>query len=344
MYCISGYKLDDCTGAPLQGWNITLRNSTHNVSQLTNPDGKYQFCNLKPGDYTLTEEARPGYLAVKVVSNPVELNCSNVTNQNFSNQKLLCISGHKYNNCTRSPLPGWLIEVFNSSTGSKVGQNVTNDTGFWSVCNLVPGNYRVTETLKPNWKNVTALSQTVALGCTNRTGIDFYNDPLLCISGTKFNNCTKLGLDGWTVIVKNSTGVEVGRNTTVGGGKWSVCNLLPGTYTVTETLKPLWKNVTALTQTVVLGCDNRTGIDFYNDPLLCISGTKFNNCTKQGLDGWTVIVKNSTGVEVGRNITVGGGKWSVCNLLPGTYTVTETLKPLWKNVTALTQTVVLGCD
>ena len=97
----------------------------------------------------------------------------------------------------------------------------------------------------------------------------------------------------------------------------SVCNLLPGTYTVTEILKPLWKNVTALTQTVVLGCENRTGIDFYNDPLVCLSGTKFNNCTKLGLDGWTIIVKDSTGVVVGQNITANGGKWQVCDLLPG---------------------------
>ena len=431
MYCISGYKLDNCTGAPLQGWNITLKNATKTVWQLTGANGKYEFCNLKPGDYTLTEEARSGYIAVEVVSNPVRLNCSNVTYRNFTNQKLLCIEGRKINNCTKAGLAGWNVTLTNGSysantttnitgyyqfcglmpdrykvseilkpgwknvttldqtaelgclnnktnvdfyndpllclsgtkfnnctklgldgwtvivkdsKGTEVGRNVTVGGGKWQVCGLLPGAYTVSELLKPNWKNVTALNQNVTLSCTNLTGVDFYNDPLLCLSGTKFNNCTKLGLDGWTVIVKDSKGTEVGRNVTVGGGKWQVCGLLPGAYTVSELLKPNWKNVTALNQNVTLGCTNLTGIDFYNDPLLCISGFKFNNCTRAGLDGWTVIIRDSKGTEVGRNVTVGGGKWSVCNLLPGTYTVTEELKPLWKNVTALTQTVVLGCD
>ena len=74
------------------------------------------------------------------------------------------------------------------------------------------------------------------------------------------------GLDGWTIIVKDSKGTEVARNITANGGKWRVCGLLPGKYTVSEILKPNWKNVTALNQNVTLGCTNLTGVNFRNDP------------------------------------------------------------------------------
>jgi hypothetical protein len=100
LKCISGYKLDACTKTPIPGWNITLNNATHTVSMLTGPDGKYEFCNLKPGPYTLTEENRTGYRAISVVSNPLELNCSNLTNQNFTNSRLFCVSGRKVDDCT----------------------------------------------------------------------------------------------------------------------------------------------------------------------------------------------------------------------------------------------------
>jgi|WetSurMetagenome_2_1015567.scaffolds.fasta_scaffold32315_3 hypothetical protein len=120
LMCISGYKKDNCAGAPLQGWNITLENATKTVWQLTGADGKYEFCNLKPGDYTLTEEARSGYIAVEVVSNPVKLNCNDVTKQNFTNQKLYCISGYKIDDCTKLGLPGWTVTLTNGSSLARI--------------------------------------------------------------------------------------------------------------------------------------------------------------------------------------------------------------------------------
>ena len=161
--------------------------------------------------------------------------------------------------------------------------------------------------------------------------MNFTNEQLLCISGTKLDNCTSLALDGWTILVKDSTGATVGQNVTANGGKWQVCGLLPGKYTVSEVLKPNWKNVTALNQNVTLGCDNQTGIDFYNDPLVCISGTKFNNCTKLGLDGWTHISQ-----RLDRSYCkpeCHSQRRQMAGLRPASrqYTVSEVLKPNWKN-------------
>ena len=52
------------------------------------------------------------------------LDCGrNLTNQNFTNQKLLCISGKKINACTGAGINNWEIIVRNSSTGIVAGQN-----------------------------------------------------------------------------------------------------------------------------------------------------------------------------------------------------------------------------
>ena len=114
----------------------------------TNSTGYWQVCKLVPGSYRVTETIKPGWMN----SNPnqnVVLGCENKTNVNFRNTPLLCISGYKFNGCNGQPLAGWQIEVFNSSTGASMGTATTNATGYWQVCKLVPGNYRVTRPSSP---------------------------------------------------------------------------------------------------------------------------------------------------------------------------------------------------
>ena len=52
--------------------------------------------------------------------------------------------------------------------------------------------------------------------------------------------------------------------------------------------------MTALDQNVTLGCDNLTGMDFYNDPLLCISGRKTHAVTGDGLSDWEINITDSS--------------------------------------------------
>ena len=182
-----------------------------------------------------------------------------------------CISGHKYNDCTGLSLAGWEIKVIDDSTNNVIGIATTGATGFWQVCGLLPGNYRVTETVKPGWQS-TNPTQNVALGTVDRIGVDFFNTPLLCISGHNYNACTGLPLAGWQVqVIDDSTNNVMGIATTDATGFWQICGLLPGNYRVTETVKPGWQN-TNPTQRMTLGCSNRTGVDFWNTPSSCIIG------------------------------------------------------------------------
>jgi len=342
LYCISGYKADACTKATLPGWNITLTNATHTVSQLTGPDGKYEFCNLKPGDYTIAEEVRSGYGAITTVSNPVNLSCKNITDQNFTNQKLLCINGTKYNDCTGAGLEGWTI---NLTDESGVVTSITTDAdGKYSFCGLESGNYTVCEVLQAGWKNVTPVCVPVKLVCDNLDDVDFHNVPLLCINGTKIDDCTGKPLAGWTINLQNASGSVIATATTDSAGKYSFCGLESGSYTVCEVLKTGWKNVTPVCVTVPLRCENIDDVDFHNVPLLCINGTKIDASTGELLDGWTIILQDSNGTEITRKDTAAGGLYSFCGLEPGDYIVCEELEDGWKNITPLCVPVSLDCE
>ena len=99
LLCISGYKLDECTGMGLAGWEIILTNSSSGEVDLTytNATGHYQFCGLEPGDYDLSQTLKPGWMEVDAPG-PITLGCYNLTDQNFRIEKLLCISGYKFTN------------------------------------------------------------------------------------------------------------------------------------------------------------------------------------------------------------------------------------------------------
>ena len=147
-----------------------------------------------------------------------------------------------------------------------------------------PANIPSARSSNPTGRIVTALNQNVTLGCDNQTGIDFYNDPLVCISGTKFNNCTKAGsgrLDDISQRLDRSY-----CRPECHSQRRQLAGLQPASRSLYRQRDPatrLEESLLALNQNVTLGCDNQTGIDFYNDPLVCLSGTKFNNCTKARL-------------------------------------------------------------
>ena len=269
----------------------------------------------------------------------------NLTNQNFTNQKLLCISGKKINACTGAGINNWEIIVRNSSTGIVAGQNRTISGGGWIVCGLVPGEYQVSETLKTGWKNITNLTQNVTLNCENKTDINFRNIQLRTLGGRKIDDCTGLGLNDWTVIVYNATTntTYTATTSTIGGiaGTWRVQNIPPGYYQVREVLQSGWMNVTPITLDVLLPCNkNKQDVNFHNRPLKCVSGYKLDACTGTGIEGWQITLNNSSFTDT--RTTDANGKYEFCGLAPGEYILNETLNPGWTKISAPTA-VTINC-
>lgn len=82
--CLSGYKKDGCTGLPLSGWNITVRNSSWQQNETTNSSGFWEVCNLTPGSYWVNETAKSGWMNTTPASQSLLLGNLNRT-VNFFN-------------------------------------------------------------------------------------------------------------------------------------------------------------------------------------------------------------------------------------------------------------------
>jgi PKD repeat protein len=343
-YCIEGYKLDNCSELGLPGWTITAKEVTGAEigNTTTNETGWYQICNLLPGDYTISEEVEAGWLNVTPLCQNITIIDNDIPDINFTNTRLLCIEGYKINNQTGQGIPGWNITV-NNQTGEVVTV-MTNSTGGYQVCGLAPGEYQVCEQLIQGWVNVSPLCQNVTVSCDNITNLNFTNEATTyCVEGFKLDNCTKMGLPGWTITAKNVAGAEAGNISTNVTGWYQICNLLPGDYIVCEQMQAGWLNVTPLCQNITIVDKDLTDVNFTNTKLLCIEGYKINDQTGQGIAGWNITVSNQTG-EVATAVTNASGWYQVCGLSPDEYQVCEELAQGWLNVSPLCQNVTISCD
>jgi uncharacterized surface anchored protein len=342
-FCIDGYKIDNCTGEGLEGWNITVKDESEAEvgNSTTDENGHYKICDLIPGNYSVCEEVQPGWMNLTPSCVGVEVSEANVSDVNFTNTLLFCIEGYKLDE-TGLGLQDWNITV-KDDLDQEVGTATTDETGFYQICGLIPGDYTVCEELQPGWVNVSPICQEVTLPCENLT-VNFTNmQETFCIDGYKIDNCTGDGLEGWNITVKDESVAEAGNATTDENGHYQICDLVPGNYTVCEELQTGWKNLTLSCVGVEVAEANVSDINFTNTQLFCIEGYKIDE-TGLGLQGWNITVKDESG-EVNETVMTGqDGFYLVCNLIPGDYTVCEELQPGWTNITPTCQEVTLRCD
>jgi len=182
--CINGTKINDCTGLGIEGWEICLtKPDGETICTMTDANGDYSFCDLEPGDYTVTEEDRAGWVHLDEPSRNVPLIDVSEENVDFLNTPLFCISGHKFNSKTGEALSGWTINL-KDATGAVIDTTTTGTGGYYEFCELASGDYEVCEVMKPDWKAVGPICIPVTLDCANSVNNDFYNEPttnLVCI-------------------------------------------------------------------------------------------------------------------------------------------------------------------
>ena len=345
LLCINGTKIDDCTGLGLAGWTINLLDADGNVidTEITGADGSYSFCDLDPGTYSVEEVLQAGWQAVSGPTNPILLECGSSEDNDFVNEPLLCINGTKIDDCTGLGLAGWTINLLDAD-GNVIDTEITGADGSYSFCDLDPGTYSVEEVLQAGWQAVSGPTNPIVLECSNSENNDFVNTPLLCINGTKIDDCTGLGLAGWTINLLDADGNVIDTEITGADGSYSFCDLDPGTYSVEEVLQAGWQAVSGPTNPIVLECSNSENNDFVNTPLLCINGTKIDDCTGLGLAGWTINLLDADGNVIDTEITGADGSYSFCDLDPGTYSVEEVLQAGWQAVSGPTNPIVLECS
>jgi hypothetical protein len=309
----------------LSGWQLYLDlNNTgvfaaNDPTATTDSQGNYTFRGLAAGTYTVREMLQTGWLqtapAAGFYTVTIDGPATTVSGRDFGNFKLVTISGTKYNdingNGSRDAgepgLAGWIIyDDLNDSGIFLPGDPfaVSNAGGSYSLTNVGPGTHHIREFLFPGWIQTGPLSGytiTTASG-QNVTGRDF-GDRLInpaSISGQVFHDLNADGVkedgepgqSGWTVSIDaNSNGMGQESTVTDAQGNFTLAGLMPGTYTVRETLQPNYhQSVPAsgvFTITVSAG-QNVTGVSFGNYQGVAISGHLIDDASGGPLAGWIV--------------------------------------------------------
>ncbi len=258
----------------------------------------------------------------------------------YEYQPPMCINGTKINDCTGEGIPGW--EICLTTTDSPEVCTTTDANGDYSFCGLMPGDYQVCEETRDGWTPMDAICRDVTLDEVSEEGVDFTNAPVHCISGTKTDSCTGLGIAGWTITLTKPDQTTL-TTTTDASGNYEFCDLPDGIYTVTEETKAGYTPVGDTTQSVTLACEDVDGVDFENSPVHCISGTKIDDSTGLGIAGWTITLTKPDQTTLTAT-TDASGNYEFCDLSSGTYTVCEVLKSGWTAVGPTCIDVELDCE
>ncbi|HQN88583.1 MAG TPA: hypothetical protein PLK36_00750, partial [Methanoregulaceae archaeon] len=185
------------------------------------------------------------------------------------------ISGYKLDECTGEGLPGWTILLCSDPACTSIINSTTTNASGYYVFSVTPGTYYVHEVLEPGWYQTAPSPQTyygpLIISSTNLyyTDQNFRNHELLCINGYKRidgdgdGTGESVPTEPWDITLTNASGYSAS-TTTDTNGFYEFCGLYADTYTVTETVKSGWINVTPSSLDVSLSCVNYSSANFTN--------------------------------------------------------------------------------
>ena len=268
---LSGFKINASDSSTIANWKITLVNSTINTSKFTDPNGLYEFTDLAEGTYTVSEEQRSGWKNVTPISLTINSIDQNIR-VNFTNRPIIpayTVSGYKINATDGRGIADWNITI---KKGANQTSKFTNETGYYEFTDLLNGTYTVFEEMRPSdWTNVTPSTLDITILGVDKI-VNFTNQPIIHtynVSGFKINESNSNGLSGWNITITNGTNQI--STLTDGTGFYKFTNMVNGTYTIFEELRPEWVNVTSLSRQVTIQGQDRTNVNFTNKPLVIVS-------------------------------------------------------------------------
>ena len=269
--------------------------------------------------------------------------------------------------------PQVLLRIPSMTLLEVVDSGLTDENGELLFSSLVPGEYTVTETLQDGWTNTTPLSQDVTVVDGETAELWFgnieefvpYTDGEIIVH--KFHDLDGDGvyddgepmLEDWEFTLTQSTPpidfaaiILIDSGLTDENGELLFSDLALGKYTVTETLQDGWINTTPLSQDVTVVEDETAHVWFGNaqipDPEGDLVVYKFHDLDEDGvydegepmLEDWEFTLTDGE-TEIDSGLTDASGELLFGSLVPGEYTVTETLEDGWTNTTPLSQDVTV---
>ncbi len=168
-----------------------------------------------------------------------------------------------------APLAGVEIELWRD--GELIATLFTAEDGSYRFEGLEAGHYEVREVVPEGWYAVSADSVHLELEAGATARADFVNERYSSISGNKWNDLNSNGLrdEGepglqGVLITLRGEGIEI-HAVTAADGSYRFDGLMPGSYTVSETVPAGWAATTPASLSLFLFAGQRlSGIDFLN--------------------------------------------------------------------------------
>ncbi|MBM4166035.1 MAG: choice-of-anchor B family protein [Ignavibacteria bacterium] len=303
-------ELDE--GEPkLSSWKIRLKKNSLLVdSVLSNAKGMYEFSNLLPADYEVSEGVFNGWIQTFPMNGTHFVSLAGgsvVENMNFGNFQQCSISGMVFEdengngvrNVGDISMHGIKVLLFSPDTLSLVDSAQMTDEGY-SFTDLFAGTYFVRVQINEGWIQTTTNSSAIPLTSgININGIHFGLFQLGKISGTIFfdananaiRDSVEAGLQTWKIILGGpaSDTVETDEN-----GNYVFEHLQAGNYSVCEKLQTGWQQTFPTSESYsvfVTSGSNFSGNDFGN----FVGTTKFRTFRADTLLAQKAIKLKKTG-------------------------------------------------
>jgi hypothetical protein len=365
---------DPPTETPLANWYYTI-DGPGGYSSFGNTDGAGLIIRtgLVPGDYTVTEMVQAGWTVTTANPQTGAVPDSGGKRLNFGNRQPLpgpagTLEIFKFNDLNgngvyepsiETPLANWHYTITGpgySDSGDTDGAGLIIKTG------LAPGDYTATETVQAGWTVTTDNPQTGTVPVGGGKRLNFGNLQGVPVpSGTleifKFNDLngngvydppTETPLANWYYTIDGPGGYSSFGNTD-GAGLIIKTGLAPGDYTVTETVQPGWTVITDNPQTGAVSDSAGKRLNFGNRQPGIMQIFKFNDLNGNGvydppietpLANWHYTVTGPGGYSSSGDTDNLGllTKTSLGGLVPGHYTVRETVQAGWTVTTDNPQT------
>lgn len=335
--------------------NLTENILTRTAEKITDRTGIVAFTGLRPGMYRVEEAARDGWKQIPPRSVEVKPGLIKPVGPNepeeFINIPNTLTIVKK--DTKGIPLSGWTFRV----QGSKktIITNPTDSSGITVVKGLPSGEYNIEEyPSKEGWRQIKVEPDNpLTIGSGESKSVEITNANVGSIRITK-KDSEGNPLAGWPFAVNGPDRANVA---TDASGVAVAGNLLPGEYTITETLQSGWINITDIERKVTLQPgENKQLEPFINAKIVPLTIVKFDDANRNGqldrdasgspiedgLSGWTFVVEGPKGFSTRVGPTDADGIAAI-DLTPGEYRVTEEIssssKPGWICTTGNPQTI-----
>ena len=197
-----------------------------------------------------------------------------------------------------------------SPVGASNGDYVTDQNGQIVIENLTPGmTVTAKETRTVSGYVLNNEAQSILIKEGEAQTLTFLNSPKGSLTIRKLDSLTEQPLSGAEFRVTSVNGEPVadneGRTSSNGifrtdaNGQFTIANLQPGVYTVTETKAPEGYVMDAAPQTVTVEADDAQTLTFRNAPKQTLVVTKFVRGSTTPIAGTEFLITDSRGTVIG---------------------------------------------